>query len=92
MPNVKRTISLAEAQAAYIDERVASGDYASASEVVREGLLALRDRDESMERWLVEDVASEFDAAMTDPSSEASVREAIADIREELLSRKRRAG
>ncbi len=52
MPNVeKRTISLPAEQAAYLDEMVKSGNYASAREVVREGLRALRQRDAAVETW-----------------------------------------
>ena len=58
----KRTVSLPAEQAAYIDAKVAGGDYASASEVVRAGLRALRERDEAVERWLVEEVAPTYDA------------------------------
>ncbi len=39
---IKRTISLPEEQASYIDALVDSGSYASASEVVRAGLRALQ--------------------------------------------------
>ena len=42
---------------AFIGAKVKGGDYASASEVVRAGLPALRERDEAVERWLREEVA-----------------------------------
>ena len=46
MPSTdKRTISLPAEQANYIDTLVASGTYATASEVVRAGLRALQERD-----------------------------------------------
>jgi antitoxin ParD1/3/4 len=64
----KRTISLPVEHAEYIDGKVASGDYASASEVVRAGLRALQERDEAIERWLREDVARAYDAMMADPN------------------------
>lgn len=41
----KLTISLPAEQASYIDALVASGAYATASEVVRAGLRALKERD-----------------------------------------------
>ena len=41
----KRTVSLPPEHAAYIDRLVASGLFASASEVVRAGLRALQERD-----------------------------------------------
>lgn len=63
----KRTVSLPEEQSAFIDAKVAAGDYASASEVVRAGLRALRERDEAVERWLREEVAPTYDAMAADP-------------------------
>ena len=48
----KRTISLPPEAAVYIDEQIASGRFASVSEVVRAGLHALRERDAAVERWL----------------------------------------
>ena len=63
----KRTVSLPEEQSAFIDAKVATGDYASASEVVRAGLRALKERDEAVERWLREEVAPTVDAMATDP-------------------------
>lgn len=57
----KRTFSLPEDQSAFIDEKVAAGGYASSSEVVREGLRALQERDAALERWLVEEVGPTYD-------------------------------
>jgi antitoxin ParD1/3/4 len=64
----KRTFSLPEEQAAFIDRKVASGDYASGSEVIREGLRALQARDHAIERWLREDVAPAYDEMKANPS------------------------
>ena len=69
MSNVqKRTFSLAEEQAEFIDAKVASGDYASASEVVRAGIRALKDQDAAIERWLREEVAPAYDELKANPS------------------------
>ena len=54
----KRSFSLTEVQAHYIDNKVASGAFASGSEVIREGLRALQMRDAAIEKWLREDVAA----------------------------------
>lgn len=77
----KRTISLPNEQAAFIDAKVKSGDYASVSEVVREGLRALRERDEAVERWLREEVAPVYDAMKADPSRDVSIEDAFSDVR-----------
>uniref|UniRef100_B0SUM7 Putative addiction module antidote protein, CopG/Arc/MetJ family n=1 Tax=Caulobacter sp. (strain K31) TaxID=366602 RepID=B0SUM7_CAUSK len=61
-PVAKRTVSLPVEQSSYVDQLVASGSYASASEVVRAGLRALQERDTAIERWLREDVAATYDA------------------------------
>jgi antitoxin ParD1/3/4 len=63
----KRTVSLPPDQARYMDELVAAGGYASASEVVRAGLRALRERDAAVERWLRDEVAPVHDAMQADP-------------------------
>jgi antitoxin ParD1/3/4 len=53
---VKRTFSLTEEQAAFIDARVEAGGYASASEVVREGLRGMQEDEAALERWITEEV------------------------------------
>jgi antitoxin ParD1/3/4 len=63
----KRTVSLPADQARYMDELVATGGYASASEVVRAGLRALRERDAAVERWLRDEVAPVHNAMQSDP-------------------------
>jgi antitoxin ParD1/3/4 len=64
----KRTVSLPEEHAAYIDRMVASGAFASASEVVRAGLHALQEREAAVDRWLREEVAPACDAMRDDPA------------------------
>lgn len=57
MPKVvKRTFSLTEQQAKFIDSKVEAGGFASASEVIRDGLRALEDRDARIEHWLRQEV------------------------------------
>ncbi|ESZ78446.1 type II toxin-antitoxin system ParD family antitoxin [Mesorhizobium sp. L103C105A0] len=64
----KRTFSLPAEQAAFIDQLVRSGTYATSSEVIRAGLRALQERDAAVERWLREEVAPTYDRWKADPS------------------------
>ena len=77
----KRTVSLPREHAAFIDELVAKGTYASASEVVRAGLRALRERDAAVERWLAEDVAPAYDRLREDPSRTLSAQSVFDEVR-----------
>ena len=77
----KRTISLPPEQARYIDALVASGAYATASEVVRAGLRALRERDAAVERWLRDEVVPVAAAMQADPGRGIPAEQVFADIR-----------
>ena len=48
--------------------RVESGEYASESEVIREGLRALAARDRAVEAWLRDEVVAAYDRFAADPS------------------------
>ncbi|KAB2706092.1 antitoxin ParD1/3/4 [Ochrobactrum sp. RC6B] len=90
MANIeKRTISLPSEQAAFIDSKIKTGDYASVSEVVRAGIRALRERDAAIERWLKNDVAASYDAMTSDPSRAVSVDSALDSIRQRHAKRKK---
>lgn len=77
----KRTISLPDEHASYIDQKVSSGDYASASEVIRAGLRALQERDHAVEDWLRNQVAPTYDAMRADPSRGIPAQSVFDDIR-----------
>lgn len=77
----KRTFSLPTEQAGYIDSLVASGAYASGSEVVRAGLRALQERDAAVERWLREEVIGTHDAMQADPSRATAADQVFATLR-----------
>jgi antitoxin ParD1/3/4 len=76
----KRTFTLLLEQARYIDALVASGAYASASEVVGAGLRALQERETSVERWLQEEVVPVYDAMQREPDRAVSGDEVLAAI------------
>lgn len=78
----KRTVSLPPEHTAFIDELVASGSYASASEVVRAGLRALQERNAAVERWLREEVAPVYDAMKVKPERGRTAEETFGAIRE----------
>ena len=94
MPSTeKRTFSLPAEQAGYIDAQVASGAYASASEVVRAGLRALQERDAVVERWLREEVVPAYDAWKADPSRAIPIEDVAGPTRAHHAKRvKERSG
>ncbi len=62
-------------------ERVSGGEYASESEVIREGLRVLFARDRAVEAWLKTEVSAAYDAVVADPTravSAKSVRDRLA--------------
>lgn len=80
-PAEKRTFSLPREQSAYIDDLVASGAFASGSEVVRAGLRALRERDRAVDRWLEQDVVPVMLATQADPQRVVPLRDAFDEVR-----------
>ena len=89
----KRTFSLPVEQSSYIDTLVASGTYASGSEVVRAGLRALQERDAAVEKWLRDEVVEVCDAMRSDPSRAIPAEQVFATIRArhaDRLKKKRR--
>ena len=78
------SITLPNEMADAVRERVRSGEYASESEVVREGLRALWARDQAVEGWLREEVAQAYDALAAAPSRAVSVE----DLRTRLAAKR----
>lgn len=58
------SITLPNDMAAALREKVSAGEYASESEVIREGLRALFARDRAVEACLQTEVAAAYDAAV----------------------------
>jgi putative addiction module CopG family antidote len=67
------SITLPLEMAEAVKAKVAAGEYASESEVIRDGLRVLLARDRMMETWLREQVAPAFDAIKADPSRAVSI-------------------
>jgi len=68
--------------------KVASGEYASESEVIRDGLRALQLHERALETFLREQVAPAYDAIKADPSRAVSgekVRASLAAARRSSL-------
>jgi putative addiction module CopG family antidote len=51
-----------------VKSKVQAGEYASESEVIRDGLRALIARDRAVETWLTNQVGPVYDALQADPS------------------------
>jgi antitoxin ParD1/3/4 len=62
------SITLPNEMAEAVRSKVAAGEYATESEVIRNGLRALLARDRAVENWLREQVAPAYDALKADPS------------------------
>ena len=67
------SITLPNEMADAVRAKVAGGQYATESEVIRDGLRALLARDQVVEDWLRNDVAAAYDALKADPSKAVSV-------------------
>ena len=74
------SVTLPIEMAAQVKARVASGEYASESEVIRDGLRALQAREKAIDTWLREDIAPVYDAMKADPRRARS----IADVKAAL--------
>jgi antitoxin ParD1/3/4 len=67
------SITLPNEMAEAVKAKVQTGEYASESEVIRDGLRALIARDKAVESWLQNQVGAAYDALQADPSRAISV-------------------
>ena len=75
------SITLPHEMAQLVRAKVESGEYASESEVIRDGLRALQLHERALDAWLREQVAPAYDAMKAHPSravSAAKVRASLA--------------
>ncbi|KVX79919.1 type II toxin-antitoxin system ParD family antitoxin [Burkholderia ubonensis] len=78
------SITLPNEMADNVRQRVASGAYATESEVIRDALRALAARDRAVDAWLRETVVPTAEALDADPSRELSA----ADVRASQTKRR----
>ncbi len=82
----KFRITLPRDLAEVVEEKIRSGGYASASEVVRDGVRALMERDAAVERWLREDVIAGHKEYVLDPSKGIPADEIMPRLRARRLA------
>jgi putative addiction module CopG family antidote len=76
------SITLPNEMAEAVRAKVASGEYATESEVIRDGLRALMGRDQAVEAWLRKEVAAAYDTLKKAPGravTAAKVRQRLAE-------------
>lgn len=78
------SITLPLELASMVKAKVQAGGYASESEVIREGLRALQERDAVVERWLKDEVVPTLEAIKADPSRLLSAEEAWNKLSEHM--------
>ena len=81
------SVTLPNEMAQMVKIKVSSGEYASESEVIRDGLRALQARDKAAENWLRQEVVLAYDAMKEYPSRGRSV----ANVRASLAAEHKRA-
>ncbi|MFA7602305.1 MAG: type II toxin-antitoxin system ParD family antitoxin [Novosphingobium sp.] len=74
------SVTLPNEMAALVRAKVASGEYASESEVIREGLRALNARERALNDWLTQQALPSYDAYRADPSKGIPLEEVRASI------------
>ncbi len=73
-------ITLPLEMAQMVKNKVLSGEYASESDVIQDGLLTLTEHDAAIEKWLHDEVVPTLDAINADPSQLLSADEAWKQI------------
>lgn len=74
------SITLPHELAEVVKSKVASGEYATESEVIRDGLRVLMARDRAVEDWLRHQVGPAYDALKADPSRAVTANQVLARL------------
>jgi antitoxin ParD1/3/4 len=80
------SITLPNEMAEVVKAKVAAGEYATESEVIRDGLRVLMARDRAVDTWLLKQVGPAYDALKADPSRAVSVDQVRARLAAEHRS------
>ena len=84
------SVTLPAELAEAIEEKVRSGSYASVSEVVRDGVRALMERDATVEQWLRDDVAAGHREYLADPAKGVPANAVLDRIKSRRSGQKQR--
>jgi len=68
----------------FVQTKVASGEYTSESEVIREGIAALQDKDAGFEIWAREVAVPAYERLLADPSRGIPIDQARANLEARL--------
>ena len=74
------SITLPNEMADVVKSKVAAGEYATESEVIRDGLRVLMARDRAMDSWLHQTVGPAYDALKADPARAVTVDQVRATL------------
>lgn len=85
------SITLPTEMAEMVRGKVESGEYASESEVIRDGLRVLLARDRALEHWLREEVAPAYDAMKSGESKGLSAEHVRGALKERHEKREQAA-
>ena len=81
------SITLPNEMAADVRAKVATGEYASESEVIRDGLRALQARDKAVDHWLRNEVVPAYRALKANPTTGVDLKEVRAGLAERHAAR-----
>jgi antitoxin ParD1/3/4 len=77
------SVTLPNEMAQMVKTKVSSGEYASESEVIRDGLRALQARDKALESWLRTEVVASAAELKADPSKGRTPEQVLASLKAE---------
>lgn len=78
------SITLPHDMAEIVEQKIESGAYATVSEVVRDGMRALMERDAAMEKWLCTDVVRSYNQMKANPRLGVPLHKAFAKVKAKI--------